>query len=253
MTTNPPASSAPPPAPGRRASFTAYALPKGATRGRTGTIVSLSIHLGIIIAIFWGGAEALLDLGAGGPGPRGGGGGDGGPAAFFTLPASPPPAAIDLPAPPQVAVDQIPIPDVQITDLARIEVPQQQIPISSAPTGTGTGGQGPGTGGGIGSGVGPGTGSAEGPGTGGGGGDNFAATPLGIILPARCLRGRTDARFWVAADGRVTRVEMDPPPRESGCRREMTERLMGYRFRPATTRDGQPMASIFSIKLNQGN
>ena len=238
-----------------RAPFTAYSLPRGAKRGRIGTIVSFCIHLGIIIAIFWGGAEALLDLGAGGPGPRGGGGGDGGATAYFTLPASPPPAPVDIPAPPQIAVDQLPIPDVQITDLARIEVPQQQLPIasSSANTGTGGPGQGPGTGGGTGTGVGTGTGSAEGPGTGGGSGDIFDATPLGIILPARCLRGYTNARFWVAVDGKVTRVEMEPPPREAGCRREMTERLMGYKFRPATTRDGQPVSSIFQIKLNQGN
>ena len=238
-----------------RQPFTAYQLPRGAKRGPVGTLVSFSIHVGIVIAIFWGGAEALLDLGAGGPGPRGGGGGDGGAAAYFTLPASPPPAAVDLPAPPQIAVDQLPIPDVKIEDLARIDVPQQTIPVATSNSGTGTGGpgQGPGTGGGTGSGVGPGTGSDVGPGTGGGGGDNFAATPLGIILPARCLRGRTEARFSVAVDGRVTRVEMQPPPREASCRREMTERLMGYRFRPATTREGQPVASVFSIVLNQGN
>jgi hypothetical protein len=42
---------------------------------------------------------------------------------------------------------------------------------------------------------------------------------------------------------------MDPAPRDAGCRREMTERMMGYKFRPAATRDGQPVASIFRIQL----
>ena len=233
--------------------FTAYSLPRGAKRGRTGTIVSFSIHLGIIVAIFWGGAEALLDLGAGGPGPKGGGGGDVGAAAYFTLPASPPPAPVDIPAPPQVAVDQLPIPDVKIEDLARIEVPQQTIPVATSTSSTGTGGpgQGPGTGGGTGTGTGTGAGSDVGPGTGGGGGEYYPAKALGLILPAPCFRGRATVRFWVAADGRVTRLEVDPPPRDRACLRDMTERMMSFKFLPATTRDGQPIASIFPVSVTR--
>jgi periplasmic protein TonB len=244
-----------PPAPPRptRPPFSAYRLPTGPRRGRLAAIVAFSIHLGIIIAIFWGGAEALLDLGAGGPGPRGGGGGDGGAQAYFTLPASPPPAAVDISAPPQIAVDQIAIPEVKIEDLARIEVPQQAIPLTTATAGTGTGGpgQGPGSGGGTGSGIGTGTGSDVGPGTGGGGGDIFPAKALGLILPANCFRGRATVRFWVAADGRVTRVDVDPPPRDRACRQEMTERMMSFKFLPATTRDGQPIASIFPVSVTR--
>ena len=239
-----------------RAPFTAYRLPVGRGRTELGAVVSFVVHLLIIIAIFWRGTEALLELGAGSAGPRGGGGGGGRPVAtFFSVPAFHAPVAVDVPPAPQVAVDQLPVPDVKIEDLARIEVPKQEIPLTNATgAGQGTGGgpgQGTGTGGGTGTGVGTGTGSAEGPGIGGEGGYIFRAVPLGIILPPSCAKGRFTARFWVGADGHVSRVEVDPSPRDAGCRREMTERLMGYKFRPAATRDGQPVASIFEIRLQQ--
>ncbi|MBI1967807.1 MAG: hypothetical protein HYS40_07440 [Gemmatimonadetes bacterium] len=244
----------PPPPRSPRAPFTAYRLPRGRGRSGIGAVVSFAIHVLVIVAIFWHGAEALLELGAGGAGPRGGGGGGGRPVArFFNLPAASTPVAVDVPPVPAITVDQLPVPDIQVEDLARIEVPKQEIPLTTIPgagqeTGGGPG-QGAGTGGGTGTGVGTGTGSAEGPGTGGEGGYIFPANPLGIILPASCARGRFYVRFWVGVDGRVSRVEMNPPPRDAGCRREMTERMMGYKFRPATTRDGQPVASIFRIQL----
>ena len=249
--------SPPPPGPAGarpRAAFTAYRLPLGGRKQGSGAAIAAAIHLLIIFLVFWKGAEALLELGAGGGGPRGGGGGGGRSAAtFFTLPPTAGPQAVDVPTPPAVVVDQLPVPVVKLEDLAHIEVPKQDLspatPIGSGEGTTGGPGSGPGTGGGTGTGTGTGTGSADGPGTGGEGGYIFPANPLGIILPASCARGRFAVRFWVEVDGRVSRVEVDPPPRDAGCHREMSDRMMGYKFRPATTRDGQPVASIFRIQL----
>src|SRR5439155_546636 len=78
------------------------------------------------------------------------------------------------------------------------------------------GGRGPGRGGAAGAGVGPGAGGAAGPGTGDEGGYIFVAAPRTAILPPLAkvpgsVAGRTyRVRFWVAADGRVTRVEVEP-------------------------------------------
>lgn len=257
LSSSPP--SPPPQAPGPggarpRPAFTAYGLPLGSRKQGAGAAIATVVHVVIALLMFWKGAEALLELGAGGAGPRGGGGGGGrSVATFFTLPATAGPQAVDVPPPPTVVVNQLTIPVVKVEDLAHIEVPNQDMsaatPIGSGQGTTGGPGSGPGTGGGTGTGTGTGTGSADGPGTGGEGGYIFPANPLGIILPASCARGRFAVRFWVEVDGRVSRVEVDPPPRDAGCRKEMSDRMMGYKFRPATTRDGQAVASIFRIQL----
>jgi hypothetical protein len=135
-------------------------------------------------------------------------------------------------------------------DLARIEVPRPQ---TTGPTGPATG-VGPGTGGGQGSGQGPGIGNAVGPGTGGDAGYILQASPRWLIIPPASapaiVKGHAlRVQFWVAADGRVTRVEMQPKIADAGYRRDFTERMMGYLFNPATTRDGQPVASVYVITL----
>jgi len=53
----------------------------------------------------------------------------------------------------------------------------------------------------------------------------------------------------VTAEGRVTRVEVTPPIRDSGYRREFTERMMGYLFNPATTRDGRHVDYVASVTV----
>ena len=63
----------------------------------------------------------------------------------------------------------------------------------------------------------------------------------------REARGRHEVRFWVTADGRVVRVAVTPPIKDSEYRREFTERMMGYLFNPATTRDGRHVESIASL------
>jgi len=66
----------------------------------------------------------------------------------------------------------------------------------------------------------------------------------------REARGPHEVRFWVTADGRVTKIEVRPPIKDGAYRREFTERMMGYLFKPATTRDGRRVEYIASITVS---
>src|SRR5207245_127593 len=95
---------------------------------------------------------------------------------------------------------------------------------------------------------GEGAGGAAGPGTGDEGGYIFVAAPRTAILPPLkvpgSVAGRTyRVRFWVAADGRVTRVEVEPPIADAAYSREFQRRMLAYQFYPARTRDGRNVAS----------
>src|SRR5207237_8652916 len=88
------------------------------------------------------------------------------------------------------------------------------LPLPGVPVCGGTGGaEGARAGGGPASGA----GAGAGPGTGDEGGYILHAAPRTAILPPLAqvpgsVAGRTlRVSFWVAADGRVTRVEVDPP------------------------------------------
>ncbi|MDP3911410.1 MAG: hypothetical protein Q8Q14_13565, partial [Gemmatimonadales bacterium] len=139
-----------------------------------------------------------------------------------------------------------------------IPAPPLSPTTAPAPPGTGDGttggpGTGLGTGGGQGTGTGTGAGSDAGPGSGGEAGYIFPASPRWTIFPPpgapREARGRRhEVRFWVTAEGRVTRVEVTPPIKDSGYRREFTERMMGYLFNPAT-RDGRRIAYVASVTV----
>ena len=244
--------------------FTAFALPLPPRRQGPAALLSLLGHLGIAVAVLWRGAAMLEGGGGGGTGPRGGGGGGGRPAiSWFALPAPSTPQAREVPAAATVSVPQVALPTPQ---LEPIEVAVEPIPApplspttAPAPPGTGDGttggpGTGPGTGGGQGTGTGTGTGSDVGPGSGGEAGYIFPASPRWTIFPPpgapREARGRRyEVRFWVTAEGRVTRVEVTPPIKDSGYRREFTERMMGYLFNPATTRDGRRIAYVASVTV----
>lgn len=235
------------------------ALPRQRRRPWGGVVVSLLVHGGLVAALWWP-AKSLLDDGGGGGGigPRGGGGGGGRSiSSVIALEAyAAPVEAEPQPEPetpvPTIALEDIPAPDLMPLDaLARIEVPRG---AAGAGAGSGAGpGSGTGTGGGRGSGTGSGVGTGEGPGSGGDGSYILRAQPRGIILPPQCVsRGsRFLVRFWVGADGRVTDVDIDPPPREASCRRDFEVRMRGYRFEPAKTREGLAVASIFPITIER--
>lgn len=236
--------------------FTAYSLPLPRRRQGPAAALSLLAHVAIAVLVLWRGA-AFVQGGGGGTGPRGGGGGGGRPAvSWFTLPPTSAPQAFDIPAPPAVTVPIFALPDPVKIDvpppLEAIAPPIAPPPPPPAVAGSGTGttggpGQGPGSGGGQGTGTGPGSGSDAGPGSGGEAG-YIPADPRGIT-PIFCSRGQSVLRFWVEADGRVSRVQVNPPPADAGCHREMMAQMKGFKFRPAMTRDGRPVASVFEIRL----
>ncbi len=82
----------------------------------------------------------------------------------------------------------------------------------------------------------------------------FPASPRWTVYPPpgapREVRGkRHEVRFWVAADGHVTRVEVTPPIEDERYRREFIERMMGYLFNPATTWDGTHVDFVATLTV----
>ena len=139
-----------------------------------------------------------------------------------------------------------------------IETPPAALPAPPAQPLADTAPARPGDSAGAGPGAEPGPG-VLGPGTGGGGDYISVASPRALILPPLgrvpgAVAGRTyRIRFWVAADGRVTRVEIDPPVPDAGYRRDLLERMLAYQFHPARTRSGTPVASVVTVPLRIGN
>ena len=221
-------------------------------------LASLFAHAALIAVLLVQGRAALRRGAV--PGGGGGGGGDRPVINFFPLPAGAAPAAVDVPQAPPFTVTAVPALQQIRLDLPRVEVPQPDLAagLRSVPAAAVAGGQGPGVGGGEGAGAGPGAGGA-GPGTGDEGGYIFDAAPRTAILPPLAkvpgsVAGRTyRVRFWVAADGRVTRVEVEPPIAEAAYRRELQRRMLAYQFYPARTRDGRNVASVVTVPLRIGN
>jgi hypothetical protein len=243
-----------------RPAFTAYSLPLPRRREGPAAALSFLAHVAIAVLVLWRGAAMFAGGGGGGSGPQGGGGGGGRPAvSWFALPAPTAALARELPpAPPAVTVPTMAIPT---PEPVKIEMPTPAVAVAApaAAVGTGAGttggpGQGPGTGGGQGTGAGTGIGSDSGAGSGGDARDIFPASPRWLIWPPAGAPGDTrgrphEVRFWVTAEGRVTRVEVRPPIKDAGYRREFTESMMRYLFNPATTRDGRHVDFIYSVTI----
>jgi len=243
------------PAPATRPLFDSYALPLSQRRQGTAAALSLAVHIAIAILVLWRGAELFQGGGGGGSGPRGGGGGGGRPAmSWFALPTPSAAEAHEAPPAPHVTVPTVAAP---LTEPVKLEVPMPAVTIAPpAAVGTGQGtaggpGEGPGTGGGKGTGTGPGVGADSGSGSGGAASDLFGPTPLLVPnLPAGAPpeeKRKHEVRFWIRADGRVTRIEVSPPIRDSGYRRVFMETMKSFVFSPAKTRDGRPIDYVYSI------
>lgn len=241
--------------------FDRYALPLPRRREGPAAALSFIAHVVIAVLVLWRGAALFVPGGGGGgSGPRGGGGGGGRPAvSWFALPAPSTPQAQEVPQAPAVSVPTVALPTPDVVKIDVTPAVTAMPPAPPAPIGTGNGtaggpGQGPGTGGGQGTGTGTGVGADSGSGSGGNASDIFPASPRWAVLPPRGApreaRGRRyEVRFWVTAEGKVTRVEVTPPIKDSDYRREFTERMMGYLFNPATTRDGRRVDYIASATV----
>lgn len=185
---------------------------------------------------------------------RGGGGGGGGgrehSVAYISLPAQPAPRpvvppktpVVSRPEPAKPVLPPVAPPAVETTRVA--VAPADSVSSGAAP-GNGPG-AGPGAGGGEGGGRGGGVGTGTGPGTGGEGGRGTAPEPRQLVLPPadypKDMRGRrVDVTFFVAADGRVERIAVDPEIRDGGFARKFEEAMRNYRFRPARSPEGTPV------------
>jgi len=231
-------------------------LPLGQRRLGRGAAISLLVHALILAVLIVHGREVLQRL-PGAPGHGGGGGNR--PQVNFTLPTTGPTAVL-VPAAPALALSDVrSLPQLKL-DLPPLEVPRETVRVALlGGAAAGASGAGPGAGGGQGGGTGGATGADAGPGTGGEGGYIFVASPRTAILPPLAkvpgsVAGRTYVvKFWVAVDGRVTRVEIDPPIADAAYSREFQQRMMAYQFYPARTRDGRNVASVVPVPLRIGN
>ena len=189
-------------------------------------------------------------LAPGDPALKGGGGGGGGNrVAYITLPSVAPsvaPRATPVVPPPVAPPVVVPKPEPVAPQPVEPVVPASV--ASSGDTVSAGGGFGPGAGGGAGGGQGAGAGGAGGGGgaRGGGGGQGGTTRPpelrdlaFPFDEPPKRLRGASlNVTFWVRADGRVERYEVDPEISDRDYARKFDEVIRSFRFTPARAPDG---------------
>ena len=245
--------------PATRPLFDRYALPLPRRREGPAAALSFAVHVTIAILVLWRGAALFANGSGGGSGPRGGGGGGGRPAvSWFALPRPasptraenvPPAAAVTVPT---VALVTAPL-KIALPPPTLVMTPPQPAVVGTGDGTTGGPGQGPGSAGGTGTGSGTGTGAEAGPGSGGNASDIFGPTPLLIPnVPAGAPpedKRKHAVRFWIRSDGRVTRIDVSPPIRDSGYRRVFMETMRNFVFSPAKTKAGRPIDYVYSIDV----
>lgn len=231
-------------------------LPLGSRRLGPGAALAVIAHAVLVGMLLAGGHRPVRRAAGSGADARAGGGGR--QVNFFALPAAGP-AQVDVAAAPRVQPS-----DLTALPAIPVELPPLQLGRDALPPPTvGGGGGGPGGAaagvGGTGTGLGSGAGPGAGPGTGAEARYIFPASPRTAILPPLAkvpgsVAGRWyHVRFWVATDGRVTRVEVDPPIADAEYGQEFQQHMMAYRFYPAHTRDGRNLAYVATIPLRIGN
>jgi outer membrane biosynthesis protein TonB len=166
-------------------------------------------------------------------------------------------------------------PEVKVSPPAPVPViaPERIVPPVPSPVidtvvkpidGATTPGSGGGTGGGRGPGAGPGTGPGSGAGTGGSGAPapidstrivGRPPEPRQLVLPPfdypRAMRGRTIAvTFFVLVDGRVDRVVFSEEIPDRGYARKLEDTMRSYRFRPARSPAGDPVAGVTTVSIS---
>ncbi len=240
-------------------------MPRGPRR-YSGFVTSVLLHAAVVLLLLPRFAAEMAGSDVGDPWePRGGGGREGGGSgreksvAYIILPAtSPPPSPAVVAAKVPSKVIEAPISPVtpeQRVDSATVATDVSNIAAGSGES-AGPGAQaGPGTGGGTGGGVGPGRGIDSGPGTGGGGRGGLQPDPRQVIVPPfeerpKELKGqRVLVKFWVSADGRVDRVEVEPPIHDRDFSKKFTDAMRKYLFRPARLPDGRAVAGFTTIEV----
>lgn len=253
-----------------RSGFNSFALPLARRRGGSAAALSAVVHAAVALLVLWRGA-LWFESGVGDGALRSGGKGPDRPAISWVAlpaitslqaetPATQPRVTVPTVIPPRIErVSLASPPRVMLTMLPTLTAPvSTEEVLSTGPTSTSVSGSGPDSAGGRETRRGPG-GAATGPGSGGTAsdifaGDIFGPTPLLVpISPAGAPPGdkRThDVQFWIRADGRVTRIAVNPPIRDSGYRRRFMEVMSNLVFGPVKTRDGRSIDYVYSIVVN---
>jgi TonB family protein len=64
------------------------------------------------------------------------------------------------------------------------------------------------------------------------------------------LRGRTlEVTFWVDAQGKVEHIEVVPTIAQGGFAKKFEETMRNYRFQPARSPEGVPVAGSLTVKV----
>ena len=233
----------PPPLPGLR-------LPLPSRGVAPGAVLALLVHASVIGALVIQGREPA----------RGGARTAASDAVNFFVLSRGSPASVDVALTPHVPLADLSRLRRITIELPPVDLPRATLPLPVVPMSAGTSGAAAaGAGGGPGTDAGAGTGTGTGPGTGDEGGYILHAAPRTAILPPLAqvpgsVAGRTlRVSFWVAADGRVTRVAVDPPIADAAYNREFQRRMMAYQFYPAHTRGGRTLADVVIVPLRIGN
>lgn len=248
-----------------RSLLTHYDLP-GPRRRVDGLIISLALHALIIALIIWGPLKHVVRVPPPGtPGLLAGGGGGGGGGArevrYISVPALRLPSATPPAVPPVVPPVAAEVPSPPVEAVVRAD----SAPVTAAPAGGLAPGVGPGagggTGGGVGGGVGPGTGAGVGPGTGGGGEGGPAGRAPEWTYGTFALDGSTPKElrgaelrvtWYLHETGKIARMEVDPPIKDRDFAKRFLERAGSFRFRPARSPDGTPVAGVITMTFILG-
>lgn len=78
--------------------------------------------------------------------------------------------------------------------------------------------------------------------------------PRQLVLPPsdypKDLRGRTlEVTFWVDAQGKVEHIQVVPAIAQGGFAKKFEETMRNYRFRPARSPEGAPVAGSLTVKV----
>ncbi len=208
---------------------------------------SVCLHLLALGLIVWVQARVPAESTTRRPGLPGDPGGGGG-IHFISLdlPAPAPQVATATPPPPAPDPIVVPPPEAVTLPVRPADTPLPEVVATLGGTDAGTGAAA-GSGGGAGGGVGGGLGRDSGVGAGGEGGDIFPPRPKYTILPPLpqpgSVRGKTfRVHFWVNAEGRVTRVKVEPEIKDAAYRQQFLDLMREYGFEPARRQDGTRVA-----------
>jgi len=79
--------------------------------------------------------------------------------------------------------------------------------------------------------------------------DVFKPTPLHVATTTAGAppddQREHDVQFWIRADGRVTKIAVSPPIRDSDYRRRFREAVSTFVFGPVQTPDGRPIGYVY--------